>query len=472
MQRDNIPEELTREDLPLKANKKTSTCEEYLGGSKFINISFGTLSVIITAALIIQIYYGDYQVEPHGSVATDSLECSEVGTTILKKGGNAIDAAIASAFCLSVFAPHTTGLDADGQLLLYNHRTRAAAILVDFSDLPISTDLPRLVLGLAYCHKKYGSLPWKELVEPSIKFAREGFLVSRVLVQSIQLRGAEDLFGRLEPSQLVKVEKLGETLQNIADITEKQFDSFISPDNSPVEIDAYKFQFKRHSIYVPNVPSIGPMLSILLQQIEKLNFTLEDSKSTLYHYKMGEITQIVYKDFQVGYKFHEGTSSNVAVVDKNENYVSLITGLASLFGSMEMTSSGYIMNDKPKGVLCSRLPIIIVDSHHVCGKRIILGANSIALAAQIISYFLVNDENTTASIENPRFSMAANGTIGIESSHYPYFDKGTLQYLKALSSTEYLLTEPYQSVNVVEKIGDLLSSHSDSRSGGIASRFK
>lgn len=52
------------------------------------------------------------QVVPHGSVASDSLECSKVGTSILKQGGNAIDAAIGTAFCLSVATPHLTGLDA------------------------------------------------------------------------------------------------------------------------------------------------------------------------------------------------------------------------------------------------------------------------------------------------------------------------------------------------------------------------
>lgn len=52
------------------------------------------------------------QVVPHGSVATDSLECSNTGTSVLKLGGNAVDAAIASAFCLAVATPHITGLDA------------------------------------------------------------------------------------------------------------------------------------------------------------------------------------------------------------------------------------------------------------------------------------------------------------------------------------------------------------------------
>lgn len=55
-----------REDIPLKSTeRKNRLCvcnEDCMGGSKFINISFGVLTVIITVALLIQIYYGDYQV--------------------------------------------------------------------------------------------------------------------------------------------------------------------------------------------------------------------------------------------------------------------------------------------------------------------------------------------------------------------------------------------------------------------------
>lgn len=53
-----------------------------------------------------------FQVIPHGSVATDSLACSEIGTSVLKEGGNSVDAAIASTFCLAVVTPHVTGLEA------------------------------------------------------------------------------------------------------------------------------------------------------------------------------------------------------------------------------------------------------------------------------------------------------------------------------------------------------------------------
>lgn len=45
-------------------------------------------------------------------MATDSRECSEIGTSVLKDGGNSVDAAIASTFCLAVVTPHVTGLEA------------------------------------------------------------------------------------------------------------------------------------------------------------------------------------------------------------------------------------------------------------------------------------------------------------------------------------------------------------------------
>lgn len=55
-----------RETLPLQKGKKNaslcSCSEDYFSGAKFINVAFGTLTVIITAALLLQIYYGDYQV--------------------------------------------------------------------------------------------------------------------------------------------------------------------------------------------------------------------------------------------------------------------------------------------------------------------------------------------------------------------------------------------------------------------------
>lgn len=60
--------------------------------------------------------------------------------------------------------------------MIYNHRTRINPVVINFSGNNSTSDqLPRLVLGLAYAHQHYGSLPWKELIEPSSKIARYVF---------------------------------------------------------------------------------------------------------------------------------------------------------------------------------------------------------------------------------------------------------------------------------------------------------
>ncbi|CAH1983301.1 unnamed protein product [Acanthoscelides obtectus] len=318
-----------REDIPLNRKKKTNRfylCdEECMSGSRYINFAFGTLTFIITLALFIQIHYGDYQVVPHGSVATDSYECSEIGTSILKQGGNSIDAAIASAFCLSVTTPHLTGLDAEGKILLYNHKSRAPATVIDFSG-PSGTSkyLPRLVLGLAYFHKEYGTMNWKSLVLPAAKLARQGYLVSKMLVQAVSRAHAEDLYGPLEAGQILQHENLGKTLEKIADTTEKELYSHLNGINQPSHSSALKETFYGYNVYVPNT-STGLLLLHNLRQIEQLNVTKEDTERPAFVFNVAKTTQTVYLEEKVSNKFHEGTFSSVSVIDTDELYVSLVT---------------------------------------------------------------------------------------------------------------------------------------------------
>lgn len=80
------------------------------GSLKTIVINFLAFTVIVTVALIISVFYGKFDANPHGSVVTDSNECSNIGINILKRGGNALDAAIASTVCSGVIDFHLTGL--------------------------------------------------------------------------------------------------------------------------------------------------------------------------------------------------------------------------------------------------------------------------------------------------------------------------------------------------------------------------
>lgn len=163
--------------------------------------------------------------------------------------------------------------------------------------------------------------------------------------------------------------------------------------------------------------------------------------------------------------------------------------MSSPFGSKEMTEFGFML-DGLKYAPCTRLPLILVDSRLICGRRLILGAADPAEATQVLISLTITSQNVTAAIEAPRFKLFLNSTIGIEGkkkplkklsqffffrfffpvNHSPKFSDDVLHYLSGFERV-VSLSEPYDSCNIVAKTNDELSSHSDSRGGGIASRF-
>lgn len=143
----------------------------------------------------------------NGMVASSSKLASEVGIEMLKKGGNAIDASVATAFALAVTHPTAGNIGGGGFLVFMD--SAGAATTIDFREkapLKASPDMflnddgkvtkgknlyggestsnhigaksigvPGTVAGLYLAHQKYGSLPWAELVQPAIDLAKSGF---------------------------------------------------------------------------------------------------------------------------------------------------------------------------------------------------------------------------------------------------------------------------------------------------------
>ncbi|KAK5650465.1 hypothetical protein RI129_001494 [Pyrocoelia pectoralis] len=467
-----------REDIPLKQGTKSArwcSCDEdVFGGSRFVNISFGVLSVVVTIALLVQINYGDYQVAPHGSVASDSSECSSIGTTILKNGGNAVDAAIASTFCLAVVNPHITGLDASGQMLLYDHRTREKPITIDFSNIKSEMGLfPRLTIAFAYVHKKYGKLSWKTLVQPSADLARSGFLVSRTLASSLlNYQGPNNIFGgTLEAGKKLTLKPLGDYLSIIGNTAEEDLYKHVSNTNELLESLAAVSKFKNYNIFVPATSEIGSTLMSNLQQLDHFNFSASELLKPSYVSTIAQVTKNGYDNLNTMGQYYEGTSSNVAVMDLNDFYVSIVTGMSAPFGSGKVTVGGYLSDINYTAKL-SHLPLIITDTNYVCGRRIVLGFGDIVIGSQVITSLLLSAENLTISVEGPRFHILRNGALGIEKGHTPSYSTDVINNLENLTNGMVeQIKEPYSSCNVVEKYGDALNSHSDSRGGGIASRF-
>ena len=153
----------------------------------------------------------------HGIVASTNVVASQVGVDIMKRGGNAVDAAIAVAFALAVTHPAAGNLGGGGFMVIrlkngkttaidYREMAPAAAtrnIYLDKNGNLIQGEggslvgyraagVPGTVRGMELALKKYGSgkLTWSQLVEPARRLATEGFTVTNSLARS--LRGNDD----------------------------------------------------------------------------------------------------------------------------------------------------------------------------------------------------------------------------------------------------------------------------------------
>ena len=134
----------------------------------------------------------------HGMVVSDAPLASRVGTRILRAGGSAVDAAVATAFALAVTLPDAGNVGGggfavvlmNGQPATLDFRETAPAaasrnMFLDehgaLTDRSISGHLasgvPGSIAGLWALHQKFGTTPWRELVEPAIELAEKGFVV-------------------------------------------------------------------------------------------------------------------------------------------------------------------------------------------------------------------------------------------------------------------------------------------------------
>ena len=128
-----------------------------------------------------------------GMLVTSVGPAAWAGQQVLEKGGNAIDAAIATAFAAAVAHPFSSGIGGgmfavvygadDGKSTTLDAReTAPAAATAEYyaknpdsiRSGPKSVGVPGMVQGAWALHQKYGSMPWKGLLEPAIKMASEG----------------------------------------------------------------------------------------------------------------------------------------------------------------------------------------------------------------------------------------------------------------------------------------------------------
>jgi gamma-glutamyltranspeptidase/glutathione hydrolase len=163
------------------------------------------------AALLLvttSLFAGSQVVVQHAALSTASPQATQIGLTILKSGGNAIDAAVAVSFALAVAHPQAGNLGGGGFLVYYDAKTKGVWTL-DFRETapaaskrdmfvnrdgtispksstgPLAAAIPGTIAGMSEAHDRFGTKPWKELLAPAAQLARNGIKVDQTLTSDL-----------------------------------------------------------------------------------------------------------------------------------------------------------------------------------------------------------------------------------------------------------------------------------------------
>ncbi len=181
----------------------------------------------------------------NGMVCSGHPLASQAGMSVLQKGGNAVDAAIAVGAALNVVEPLMSGIGGDGFIMVYWKKSNRIKVVNATGAAPyaatgeryasegipmkgiLSVSVPGLLDGWAACHEKYGELKWGDVLESAIDLADNGFPVSHVVAKAIstdsilqQFPTSRAVFTRdgrpLSAGEILYQKDLARTFQSIA----------------------------------------------------------------------------------------------------------------------------------------------------------------------------------------------------------------------------------------------------------------
>lgn len=290
----------------------------------------------------------------NGMVASSHYLGSQAGRDILKKGGNAIDAAVATGFVMAVVHPSAGNIggggflvyhSANGEKIGFNFREKAPKKATETMYLnqdgelikglnhfgPLAVGVPGTVAGLWKAHQKYGKLPWKDLLQPAIDLAENGYPSSwrnqgwlkRIQAQKEPIYNAtKNTFLKngttlYEPGELFKQPDLAATLKRIQ---EKGRDGFYKgktatliakymkkhnglitkedlADYEAVEQELIHGTYRGYDVYGMSPPSSGGVAIVeMLNILEGYNLKEMGHNSALYLHLLTETMRAAFAD--------------------------------------------------------------------------------------------------------------------------------------------------------------------------------
>ena len=271
-------------------------------------------------------------VEPTGLVTSKAMvvsareEASQIGVEIMKKGGNAFDAMVATELALAVSHPQAGNIGGGGFMVFrkangetgaldYREKAPLAATKDMYLDkngnviegksteTVMASGIPGTIAGIFKVHEKYGSLPMSEILKPVIALAERGVVVTKFQAQSladyrasfIKANGPNSLFSKeYKENDIIKYPALAATLKRIAKNgrdefyngeTAQKLIAFLNKKDGNVTLEDLKkyqakwrapitFQYKKLKITSMSPPSSGGIcLNQIMKMIEPFNLS-------------------------------------------------------------------------------------------------------------------------------------------------------------------------------------------------------
>ncbi len=316
-----------------------------------MKISVNLLVIGLLLALTAQSLWAQ-EYARNGMVVSTSKVASEVGVSVLKKGGNAIDGAVATAFALAVTHPSAGNIGGGGFIVYLDNSGKATTI--DFREkAPLaatpemfmdengevnfiqhhlsakSIGVPGTVAGLHKAHSQYGKLPWADVVQPAVDLAEKGFEFNWSLYWAAKGFEGDERFPMMdqyfrnddgeivEPGTTWTQPQLAETLKLIRDkgrdgfykgsvakgiedwmkanggiITRKDLAKYDAIEREPVT-----GTYKDYTIYsMPPPSSGGTALVEMMNMMEQVNLEDIEFNSTEYVHLVAEVMRRAFAD--------------------------------------------------------------------------------------------------------------------------------------------------------------------------------